>query len=98
MGLMAYGVPSMKPSLEVQVLRGYRLQKTQAKRKVICREAYAERSAERKSEPTNRNRIRGVADRGERAIDREAPATKGRRRRFGGCGRKVWFLTWGDLA
>ena len=39
-------VPSMKPSLEVKVLRGYRLRKTQAKRKAVCREAYAERSVE----------------------------------------------------
>jgi len=54
---LLFGVPSMKPSLEVKVLRGDRSQKTQVKRKAVRREAYAERSAERKSEPTNRNRI-----------------------------------------
>lgn len=67
------------------------------KRKAINREVEAERSVERKSEPTNRNRIRGDADRGEQAYDGKAPATKERRRRFGGCGWKVLNLTWGDL-
>ncbi len=66
-------------------------------RKAINREVGAERSGERKSEPTHRNRIRGGANWGERASDRKAPATKGWRRRFGGCGRKVLFLTWGGL-
>ena len=61
------------------------------------REANAERSGERKSEPTHRNRMRGGAKRGEQATDCKAPATKDWRRRFGGCGWKVSFLTWGDL-
>ena len=43
----------------------------------VRREAYAERSVKRTRESTNRNRIRGAADRGERTTDREAPATKG---------------------
>ncbi len=47
----------MKQNLEVKVLRGDRLQEAQVKRKVISREADAERSVEGKSEPTNRNRI-----------------------------------------
>ena len=61
------------------------------------REAAAERSVERTFEPTHRNRMRGGAKRGERAYDRKAPATKDWRRRFGGCERKVWCLTWGGL-
>ena len=62
------------------------------------REAGAERSGERNRESTNRNRIRGAADQGERASDREALATKGMRRRSGDCAVKVVVLTWGDLA
>ena len=62
------------------------------------REGSAERSGERSREPTNRNRIRGAADQGERANDREALATKGERRRSGGCAGKVTTLTWGGLA
>jgi len=45
-----------------------------------------------------KNRIRGDAERGERAIDREAPMTKLRRRRSGGRAGKDSVLTWGDLA
>jgi hypothetical protein len=41
------------------------------------REGAAEGSGERTRGPTNRNRIRGVGDQGERAIDREALVTKG---------------------
>lgn len=41
------------------------------------READAEGSGEQTCEPTNRNRIRGAADQGERANDREALPTKG---------------------
>ncbi len=63
-----------------------------------CPRGSAERSGERNREPTNRNRIGGGADQGERASDREALATKGRRRRSGGCAGKVTTLTWGDLA
>jgi hypothetical protein len=40
------------------------------------REAGAERSGKRNREPTNRNWIRGDADRGEQALHCEAPATK----------------------
>src|SRR5262245_297528 len=43
------------------------------------REDSAKGSGPPNHEPTNRNRIRGVADQGERAFDREALATKGRR-------------------
>ena len=64
----------------------------------VRREAYAERSVQRTRESTNRNRIRGAADRGERTTDREAPATKGKRRRSGDCAGKVIVLTRGGLA
>jgi hypothetical protein len=48
--------------------------------------------------PMNKNRIRGVVARGERANDREAPMANARRRRSGGRVSKVDVLTWGDLA
>jgi hypothetical protein len=48
--------------------------------------------------PTNRNRIQGGAEQGERATDREALVTKARRRRSGGRAAKVDDLTRGDLA
>jgi hypothetical protein len=48
--------------------------------------------------PTNRNRIRGDANRGERASDREAPVAKGLRRKSGGRVEKAGVLTRGDLA
>jgi hypothetical protein len=48
--------------------------------------------------PMNKNRIRGVVERGERANDREAPMAKARWRRSGGRVSKVDVLTWGDLA
>jgi hypothetical protein len=48
--------------------------------------------------PMNKNRIRGVVERCERANDREAPMAKVRRRRSGGRASKVDALTWGDLA
>ena len=44
-----------------------------------------------------KNRIRGGAERGERAMDREAPMTKARRRKSGGRAVKDSVLTWGDL-
>jgi hypothetical protein len=53
---------------------------------------------ERSCGPMNKNRIKGVADQGERARDREALVTKGRRRRSGGGAAKECVLTWGDLA
>ena len=48
--------------------------------------------------PTNRNRIRGGGDRGERANDRKAPVAKGNRRKSGGRVGKAGVLTRGDLA
>ena len=53
---------------------------------------------ERNCEPMDKNRIRGAADQGERASDREALATKGKRRRSGGCAAKVIVDIRGDLA
>ena len=57
-----------------------------------------EGSGERNRGPTNRNRIRGEAEQGERASDREALVTKVRRRKSGGRAVKASVLTWGDLA
>ncbi|ASQ14887.1 hypothetical protein CN151_18825 [Sinorhizobium meliloti] len=48
--------------------------------------------------PMNKNRICGGADQGERAMNREALVTKGRRRRSGGSAVKECVLTRGDLA
>lgn len=48
--------------------------------------------------PMNKNRIEGAADRGERAMNREALVIKGKRRRSGGRAVKECVLTWGDLA
>lgn len=62
------------------------------------REVGAERSGELNRELTNRNRIRGVVSQGERSRYREALATKGERRRSGGCAGNITNLTWGDLA
>jgi len=53
-------------------------------------------SVERNCGPMNKNRIE--ADQGERARDREALVTKGRRRKSGGRAVKECVLTWGDLA
>ena len=53
---------------------------------------------ERNCGPMNKNRIEGGADQGERATDREALVTKGRRRKSGGRAVKECVLTWGDLA
>jgi hypothetical protein len=49
-------------------------------------------------EPMNKNRIEGVAEQGERAMNRKALVTKARWRRCGGCAMKECVLTWGDLA
>jgi hypothetical protein len=46
----------------------------------------------------NNNRIEGVAQQGERAMNREALVTKAKRRRCGGCAMKECAITWGDLA
>jgi len=48
--------------------------------------------------PMNKNRIESAADQGERACDREALVTKGKRRRSGGRAAKECVLAWGDLA
>ena len=48
--------------------------------------------------PTNRNRIQGDADQGERANNREALVANGTRRRSGGGVGKECVLTRGDLA
>ena len=53
---------------------------------------------ERNRELTNRNRIQGAADQGERASDREALVVKGKRRKSGSCAGKARTLTRGDLA
>lgn len=57
-----------------------------------------EGSGERSCEPMNKNRIEGVAEQGERAINREALVIKAKWRRSGGCAVKECVLTWGDLA
>lgn len=60
-----------------------------------------DRGKEARSEeigPMNKNRMRGGAERGERANDRETPMAKARWRRSGGRVSKVDALTWGDLA
>ena len=94
---VASGGPGMGDDLEVKVLpEPGRRDRREAQG--VRREAYAERSVKRTRESTNRNRIRGAADRGERTTDREAPATKGKRRRSGDCAGKVIVLTRGGLA
>ncbi len=47
---------------------------------------------------TDRNRIQGAADQGERAMNREALVAKGKWRRSGGRVGKECGLTRGDLA
>ena len=97
MSLLSSGGPGMGDDLEVKVLpEPGRRDRREAQG--VRREAYAERSVKRTRESTNRNRIRGAADRGERTTDREAPATKGKRRRSGDCAGKVIVLTRGGLA
>ena len=48
--------------------------------------------------PTDRNRIQGAADQGERAKNREALVANGMRRKSGGRVGKECVLTRGDLA
>ena len=91
------GGPGMGDDLEVKVLSELG-RRDRREAQGVRREACAERSVKRTRESTNRNRIRGAADRGERATDREAPATKGKRRRSGDCAGKVIVLTRGGLA
>ena len=57
-----------------------------------------EGSVDRSCGPMDKNRIRGVADQGERANNREALVTKGERRKSGGRAVKECVLTWGDPA
>ena len=57
------------------------------------KEAWSEAAGRRTGD-----RIRGGAEQGERAVDREAVVTKARRRRSGGRAAKVDVLTRGDLA
>ena len=45
-------------------------------------------SADRSCGPMNKNRIEGAADRGERAMNREALVIKARWRKCGGCAMK----------
>jgi len=97
-------VPSMKRSQEVKVLWGAgrsdpsKPQGEEAGASRSVREGGAERSGERSRGLTNRNRMAGGADQGERAWNREALATKGRRRKSGSRAVKATRLTWGDLA
>ena len=86
----------MGATLEVQVLpKAGHSERSEAQGRKGDRPS--EGSVERSRGPTNRNRIRGDADRGERANDREALVTKG-----GGVNpavvRRRRVLTWGDLA
>jgi len=53
---------------------------------------------ERSCELMDKNRIEGVAEQDERAINREALVIKAKRRKSGGCAVKECVLTWGDLA
>ena len=49
-------------------------------------------------EPTNRNRIQGAGEQGERARDRKALVVKAIWRKSGGYVEKAGVLTRGDLA
>ena len=88
--------PDMGTDWEVEVLRepGHR---NPREPQGGGREVDAEGSGERTCGPTNRNRISGDADQGERATDREALVTKGRRRKSGGRAGKASVLIRGDL-
>ena len=89
--------PSMGTDSEVKVLRelGHRNPREPQGRN---HEGASEGSGERTDGLTNRNRIQGGAEQSERANDREAVVTKGRRRRSGGRVGKASALIWGDLA
>lgn len=62
------------------------------------REIRAERAGSETCGATYRNWIRGGADQGERAMDREALATKETFRKSGARAGTLGGLTWGDLA
>ena len=89
--------PIMGADWEVKVLRelGHKDPREPQGRN---REGASEGSGERTDGPTNRNRIRGEVDQGERAMDREALVTNDRQRKSGGRGGKASALIWGDLA
>src|SRR6266508_1115376 len=87
----------MGADLEVEVLRGLG-HRDPREPQGDGREAGTEGSGERTCGPTNRNRIEGDADQGERACNREALVTKERRRRSGGRAGKVSILMRGGLA
>ena len=87
----------MGTDLEVKVLRGLG-HRDPREPQGRDREGASEGSGERTDGPTNRNRIRGDAEQGERANDREALVTKARWRRSGGRVGTVSVLIWGDLA
>jgi hypothetical protein len=82
----------MGADLEVKVLRGLGHRDSREP------QGASEGSGKRTDGPTNRKRIRGGAEQGERATDREALVTKGRRRKSGGRVGTVSVLIWGDLA
>lgn len=91
------GAPGMGIDLEVEVLsRAGHSERSEPQR--VGPGGRREGSGERSCGPTNRNRIRGGAEQGERAIDREALVTKARRRRSGGRAAKADALTRGGLA
>jgi hypothetical protein len=75
----SFCVPSMTIDLEVQVLWGVgRNDPSNPQGELVpIREGGAERSGSKTCGATNRNRIGGRADQGERARNREALATKG---------------------
>jgi hypothetical protein len=93
----SFSAPSMGIDLEVKVLSeiGHSNRSEPQGRN---REEPSGGSGERNRGPTYRNRIRGVAEQGERAEYREALVTEARRRISGGRAVKVDVLTWGDLA
>ena len=68
-------VPSMNGDLGVEVPRGVG-RSDPSEPQGGDREGTAERSGERICEPTNRNRIRGIVEQGERARNRKALTTK----------------------
>ena len=94
---VSFSAPSMGIDLEVKVLSeiGHNDRSEPQGRN---REGPSGGSGERNRGPTYRNRIRGVAEQGERAEVREALVTEARRRISGGRAVKVDVLTWGDLA
>ena len=74
------------------------IRKAKKRREPSDREVGAERSGERNRASTNRNRMRGAVEQGERAENREALATKATRCRSGDGAEKAEVLTWGGLA